>query len=66
VSDRALVELRCSAIVFSGEAVLLLDRRRNGTGLGPARRPSPATGGHHVPAAPSDPEMSTSSGASSR
>lgn len=31
MSDRALVELRCSAIVFRGEAVLLLGRRRNGT-----------------------------------
>jgi 8-oxo-dGTP pyrophosphatase MutT (NUDIX family) len=31
VDDRALVELRCSAIVFRGEAVLLLGRRRDGT-----------------------------------
>jgi 8-oxo-dGTP pyrophosphatase MutT (NUDIX family) len=31
VDDRALVELRCSAIVFRGDAVLLLGRRRNGT-----------------------------------
>lgn len=31
MSDRALVELRCSAIVFRGEAVLLLGRRRDGT-----------------------------------
>jgi 8-oxo-dGTP diphosphatase len=31
VDDRALVELRCSAIVFRGDAVLLLGRRRDGT-----------------------------------
>lgn len=30
MSDRALVELRCSAIVFRGDAVLLLGRRRDG------------------------------------
>jgi 8-oxo-dGTP pyrophosphatase MutT (NUDIX family) len=29
--DRSLVELRCSAIVFRGDDVLLLRRRRNGT-----------------------------------
>jgi hypothetical protein len=29
--DGALVELRCSAIVFRGEAVLLLGRRRDHT-----------------------------------
>jgi 8-oxo-dGTP diphosphatase len=43
VSDRALVELRCSAIVFRGEAVLLLGRDRHG------RRDWVLPGGHPRP-----------------
>jgi 8-oxo-dGTP pyrophosphatase MutT (NUDIX family) len=46
MTDRTLVELRCSAIVFRGDCVLLLRRRRDGAEdwVLPGGHPAPREG----------------------